>query len=77
MFSSAKTIITGVGVLFFVCLLDAFARTILILTSYRQLKKFVQDALVDIFERIETFLQRLEIYTSVHQMKRWWIQFRR
>jgi hypothetical protein len=44
MFSPAKTIFTGIGVLLLVCILNAFARAILliILTSHRQLKMFVQ-----------------------------------
>ena len=42
MFSPARMIFTGVGVLLLVCLLNTFARTILILTFYRQLKMFVR-----------------------------------
>ncbi|KAH9989294.1 hypothetical protein BJV77DRAFT_1151561 [Russula vinacea] len=48
-FSPAKTIFTGIGVL---------------LLAAKDVRAG-QDALVDIFERIETFFRRLEIYTSV------------
>ena len=60
-------IFAGVGVLLLVCIFSStFTRAIL--TPASQAAKDVrasQDALVDIFERMEVFFRRLEIYTEV------------
>ena len=66
LFPPASVIFTGVGVLLSVCILYNFVwnhRN----TSISQTAKDVrasQDTLVDIFERIEMFFRRLEIYTE-------------
>ena len=59
----------GIGVLLSVCILiySACASSI-ILTHISQTAKDVrasQDTLVDVFDRIEMFFRRLEMYTSV------------
>ena len=59
----------GIGVLLSVCILiySACASSI-ILTHISQAAKDVrasQDTLVDVFERIEMFFQRLEVYTEI------------
>ena len=59
----------GIGVLLSVCILiySACASSI-ILTHISQAAKDVrasQDTLVDVFDRIEMFFRRLEMYTSV------------
>ena len=67
-FSPATVIFAGAGVLLRVCIflnislqpeLDADARQ-----AARDVSE-AQDALVDIFERIENFFKRLEMYTEV------------
>ena len=67
MFPPANVIFAGVGVLLSVCIsLGTFLWTIVTPTS--QAAKDVrtsQGTLIDIFERIEMFLRRLEIYTEV------------
>ena len=65
-FSPAKVIFAGVGVLLSVCIL----RWIIVhatVISYQAAMdvRASQDNLIDIFERMETFFQRLEIYTRV------------
>ena len=66
-FSPAKTIFVGIGVLLLVrILLNTSARPYN--TYISQAAKDVQgndDTLVDVFERIECFFRRLEIYAQV------------
>jgi hypothetical protein len=67
-FSPAKVIFAGVGVLLSVCVLPKCLRAGHVHTDITQAAKDVRaghDTLVDIFERIEAFFRRLEIYTSV------------
>jgi hypothetical protein len=70
-FSPAKVIFVGVGVLLSVCLLrfllDNIAWEIMTRTTLQAAKdaRASQDALVDIFEHIEMFFRRLQIYTEV------------
>jgi hypothetical protein len=65
-FSPAKAIFAGVGALLSVCILGlTFVRAILIPSQAAMDVRASQDALIDIFERMETFFQRLEIYTRV------------
>jgi hypothetical protein len=61
-------IFTGVGVLLSVCFLSSHHRLDHCNTRVSQAAKDVrtsEDTLVDIFERIESFFRRLEIYTEV------------
>ena len=64
-FSPAKAIFAGIGVLLSVCIfLNTFFRSI-VNTDHSQAAKDVragQDALFEVFERIERFFERLEIY---------------
>jgi hypothetical protein len=65
-FSPAKVIFAGVGVLLSVRILHwTFVRAIVIPTQAAMDVHASQDTLIDIFERIESFFQRLEIYTRV------------
>jgi hypothetical protein len=65
-FSPAKAIFAGVGVLLSVCILRwTFVRVIVISSQAAMDVRASQDNLIDIFERMETFFQRLEIYTRV------------
>jgi hypothetical protein len=65
-FSPAKVIFAGVGVLLSVRVLRwTFVRAIVIPCQAAMDVRASQDTLIDIFERIETFFQRLEIYTRV------------
>jgi hypothetical protein len=67
-FSPAKVIFAGVGILLLVCTLPHASAQAHLYTDISQAAKDVragQDALVDVFERIESFFRRLEIYTSV------------
>jgi Na+-transporting methylmalonyl-CoA/oxaloacetate decarboxylase gamma subunit len=66
-FSPASVIFAGVGVLLLVrTLLYSFVRVMITPTSQAAKDtRASQDTLIDIFERIETFFRRLEIYTEV------------
>ena len=65
-FSPAKAIFAGVGVLLSVCILGrTFVRAILIPSQAAMDVRASQEALIEIFERMETFFQRLEMYTRV------------
>jgi hypothetical protein len=65
-FSPAKVIFAGVAVLLSVSILRyTFVRAILIPSQSARDVRASQDTLIDIFERMETFFQRLEIYTRV------------
>jgi hypothetical protein len=65
-FSPGKVIFAGVGVLLSVRMLHTFACAIVIFLSQAAINvRASQDTLIDIFERIENFFQRLEIYTNV------------
>jgi len=65
-FSPAKVIFAGVDVLLSVRILRwTFVRVIVILFQAAMDVRASQDTLIDIFERMETFFQRLEIYTRV------------
>ena len=65
-FSPAKVIFAGVGVLLSVRILPwTFVWAILIPSQAAMDVRASQDTLVDILERMETFFQRLEIYTRV------------
>ena len=65
-FSPAKVIFAGVGVLLSVGIFRwTFVRSIVILSQAAMDVRASQDTLFDIFERMETFFQRLEIYTRV------------
>src|ERR1700755_2993043 len=65
-FSPAKVIFAGVGVLLSVRILCCtFVRVIVIPSQAAMEVRASQDTLIDIFERIENFFQRLEIYTRV------------
>jgi hypothetical protein len=67
-FSPAKVIFIGFGVLLSVCTLLKYLRTVHRNTNVSQTAKAVradQDALFEIFKRIEAFFRRLDIYTEV------------
>src|SRR5712672_3367226 len=65
-FSPAKVTFAGVSVLLSLRILRwTFVRTIVIPSQAALDVRASQDALIDIFERMETFFQRLEIYTRV------------
>ena len=65
-FSPAKVIFAGVGVLLSVGILRwTLVRAILIPSQAAMDVRASQETLIDIFERMETFFQRLEIYTRV------------
>ena len=67
-FSPAKVIFTGVGVLLSVCIIYYTRGLINCNADTSQAAKSVQasqDTLINIFERIEIFLRRLEIYINV------------
>jgi hypothetical protein len=65
-FSPAKVIFAGVGVLLSVRILRwTFVRAIVIPSQAAMDVRASQDNLIDIFKRMETFFQRLEIYTRV------------
>jgi hypothetical protein len=67
-FPPAKVIFIGFGVLLSVCtLLDTFVRSIVIQNDSQTAKavRADQDALFEVFERIEAFFGRLDIYTKV------------
>ena len=63
-------IFAGVGILLSVCILNTFAWASV--TQISQAAKDVrasEDTLVDIFDRIEMFFRRLDIYTEVSPTK--------
>jgi len=67
-FSPAKVIFAGVGVLLSVCILHFSLRTTDFNACIPQAARDVrssQETLVDIFERIENVFRRLEVYTEV------------
>jgi hypothetical protein len=67
-FSPAKVIFAGAGVLLQVCISTYVSLRLGLDTEVCQAAKDVtaaQEALIDIFERIENFFKRLETYTSV------------
>ena len=67
-FSPAKVIFVGAGALLQVCIFLNISLQPELDTEARQAAKDVsaaQDALIDIFERIENFFKRLETYTEV------------
>ena len=67
-FSPAKVIFAGAGVLLQVCIFLNVSLQPELDTESRQAAKdvsAVQDSLIDIFERIENFFKRLETYTEV------------
>jgi uncharacterized protein YggT (Ycf19 family) len=65
-FSPAKAIFAGIGVLLSVRILHwIFVRTIVIPFQSPMDVRASKDTLIDIFERMENFFQRLEIYTRV------------
>jgi uncharacterized UPF0146 family protein len=66
-FSPAKVIFAGVGVLLSVRILHSiFAWAVVISLSQAAMNvRASQDTLINIFERMESFFQRLEIYTNV------------
>ena len=67
-FSPAKVIFAGAGVLLQVCIFLNASLKLYLNMAARQAAKGVsaaQDALIDIFERIENFFKRLETYTEV------------
>jgi hypothetical protein len=68
-FSPAKVVFTGFSVLLLVCIfLNPFVPSIVTRTNASQTAKKVgadEDALVEIFERMEAFFQRLETYNKV------------
>jgi hypothetical protein len=65
-FSPAKAIFAGVSVLLSVRILHwTFVRAIVIPSQAAMDVRARQDTLIDIFERMESFFQRLEIYTRV------------
>jgi hypothetical protein len=65
-FSPAKAIFAGVGVLLSVRIFRwSFVRAIVILSQAAMDVRASQDNFIDIFERMENFFQRLEIYTRV------------
>ena len=66
-FPPAKPIFTAVGVLLLVCILfqcvRATYRNVIIPQAAKKVRAS-QDALFNLFERLEAFFQRLEIYTT-------------
>ena len=65
-FSPARAIFAGVGVLLSVCILRWTSVRAVVIPSQAAMDVHAsQDNLIDIFERMETFFQRLEIYTRV------------
>jgi hypothetical protein len=65
-FSPAKVIFAGVGVLLSVRILGwTFVRAIVIPSQAAMDVRANQGNLIDLFERMENFFQRLEIYTRV------------
>jgi hypothetical protein len=65
-FSPAKAIFAGVSVLLSVRILRwTFVRAIVIPSQAAMDVRASQDTLIDIFERMESFFRRLEIYTRV------------
>jgi hypothetical protein len=65
-FSPAKAIFAGVGVLLSVRILCwTCVRAIVTPSQAAMDVRASQDTLIDIFERMESFFQRLEIYTRV------------
>jgi hypothetical protein len=65
-FSPAKVIFVGIGVLLSVRIFRwTFVRAVVIPSQAVMNVRASQDTLIDIFERMETFFQRLEIYTRV------------
>ena len=67
-FSPAKVVFAGVGVLLSVCiLLNKIVWTIInvYISQAARDARASQDTLIDIFERIEMFFRRLDIYTEV------------
>ena len=65
-FSPAKVIFAGIGVLLSVRILHwTFVRAIVIPSQAAMDVRASQDTLIDIFECMENFFQRLEIYTRV------------
>ena len=65
-FSPAKAIFAGVGVLLSVRILYwTFVWAIVTPSQAAMDVRASQDTLIDIFERMENFFQRLEIYTNV------------
>jgi hypothetical protein len=67
-FSPAKVIFAGVGVLLGVSMiLDSFELPLMSLMSYQAAKDVgaSQDALIDLFERIENLFKRLETYAEI------------
>ena len=65
-FSPAKVIFAGVGVLLSVRFPHwTFVQVIVIPSQAAMDVRARQDTLIDIFEHMETFFQRLEIYTRV------------
>jgi len=67
-FSPAKVIFAGVGVFLGVSMiLDSCELPLTVLTSYQAAKHVgaSQDALVNLFERIENLFKRLEIYAEI------------
>jgi hypothetical protein len=65
-FSPAKAIFAGIGVLLSVRIfLWTFVRANAIPSQAAMDVRTSQDTLIDIFERMESFFQRLEIYTRV------------
>ena len=67
-FSPANVIFAGIGVLLSVCFhFDIFAWVISnsLVSQTAKDARASQDALIDVFQRIEMFFRRLEIYTEV------------
>ena len=60
-------IFAGVGVLLLVCSIPSTFTCFILIPASQAARdvRVSQDALVDIFERMEAFFRRLEIYTSV------------
>ena len=70
-FSPANVIFAGVGVLLSVCIL--FYSFVWVVNTYisqaAKDARTIQDTLIEIFERIEMYFRRLEIYTEVPATK--------
>ena len=66
-FSPASVIFAGIGVLLTVCILNNLVWGIITRTFFQAAKdvRASQDTLMDIFERIEMFFRRLEVYADV------------
>ena len=66
-FSPAKVVFAGVGVLLSVCTLLILYATQINISDPQAAKdvRASQDTLVDIFERIENFFRRIENYTEI------------